>query len=81
MARAAIAAGADGLMIEVHHDPEHALGDGAQSLCEQFRELVSRSAPLPACWAGGWRSHGERRAPGPEVPRRSHWWERSQSGS
>ncbi len=32
MARAAIAAGADGLMIEVHHDPDHALSDGAQSL-------------------------------------------------
>jgi 3-deoxy-7-phosphoheptulonate synthase len=43
MARAAIAAGADGLMIEVHHDPEHALSDGAQSLYpEQFRELVEQ---------------------------------------
>ena len=43
MARAAIAAGADGLMIEVHHDPDHALSDGAQSLYpEQFRELVEQ---------------------------------------
>ncbi len=40
MARAAVAAGADGLMIEVHPDPDHALSDGAQSLYpEQFVEL------------------------------------------
>ncbi|MFW6284624.1 MAG: 3-deoxy-7-phosphoheptulonate synthase, partial [Desulfosalsimonas sp.] len=40
MARAAIAAGADGLMIEVHDDPDHALSDGAQSLYpEQFSRL------------------------------------------
>ena len=43
MARAAIAAGADGLIIEVHHDPDHALSDGAQSLYpEQFEELVGQ---------------------------------------
>jgi 3-deoxy-7-phosphoheptulonate synthase len=43
MARAAIAAGADGLIIEVHHDPDHALSDGAQSLYpEQFDELVAQ---------------------------------------
>jgi len=41
MARAAVAAGADGLMIEVHPAPERALSDGAQSLYpEQFEELV-----------------------------------------
>ena len=41
MARAAIAAGADGLIVEVHHDPDRALSDGAQSLLpEQFHELV-----------------------------------------
>jgi 3-deoxy-7-phosphoheptulonate synthase len=41
MARAAVAAGADGLLIEVHHDPDQALSDGAQSLYpEQFRELM-----------------------------------------
>ncbi|HVP13923.1 MAG TPA: 3-deoxy-7-phosphoheptulonate synthase [Terriglobales bacterium] len=41
MARAAIAAGADGLLVEVHHDPDHALSDGPQSLYpEQFAELV-----------------------------------------
>ena len=32
MSYAAVAAGADGLIIEVHNDPEHALSDGAQSL-------------------------------------------------
>jgi 3-deoxy-7-phosphoheptulonate synthase len=43
MARAAIAAGADGLIIEVHHDPDHALSDGAQSLYPaQFDELVGQ---------------------------------------
>ena len=42
MARAAVAAGADGLLIEVHHDPEHALSDGAQSLYpEQFAQLMT----------------------------------------
>ena len=41
MARAAVAAGADGLLIEVHNDPEKALSDGAQSLYpEQFEQLV-----------------------------------------
>jgi prephenate dehydratase len=41
MARAAIAAGADGLMIEVHHDPSKALSDGPQSLYpEQFLQLM-----------------------------------------
>ncbi|HEY3215587.1 MAG TPA: 3-deoxy-7-phosphoheptulonate synthase [Candidatus Eisenbacteria bacterium] len=43
MARAAIAAGADGLIIEVHHDPDHALSDGPQSLRpEQYAELVGQ---------------------------------------
>jgi len=41
MARSAIAAGADGLMVEVHHDPDHAMSDGAQSLFpQQFRQLM-----------------------------------------
>ncbi|NLV49487.1 MAG: 3-deoxy-7-phosphoheptulonate synthase [Clostridiales bacterium] len=41
MAAAAAAAGADGLMIEVHNDPEHALCDGAQSLTpDQFDRLA-----------------------------------------
>jgi len=43
MARASIACGADGLIIEVHHDPDHALSDGAQSLYPaQFDELVKQ---------------------------------------
>jgi len=42
MARAAVAAGADGLLIEVHNDPEHALSDGAQSLYpDQFSQLMA----------------------------------------
>jgi 3-deoxy-7-phosphoheptulonate synthase len=41
MARAAVAAGADGLMIEVHPDPDRAFTDGAQSMRpEQFEELM-----------------------------------------
>jgi 3-deoxy-7-phosphoheptulonate synthase len=42
MARAAVAAGADGLIIEVHCDPDHALSDGAQSLFpSQFDRLMA----------------------------------------
>jgi len=41
MARASVAAGADVLLIEVHHDPDKALSDGAQSLYpKQFHELM-----------------------------------------
>ena len=41
MARASLAAGADALLIEVHHDPDNALSDGAQSLFpEQFAKLM-----------------------------------------
>jgi 3-deoxy-7-phosphoheptulonate synthase len=41
MARASVAAGADGLLIEVHPDPERALSDGAQSLYpDQFAQLM-----------------------------------------
>ena len=47
MARAAVAAGADGLMIEVHPDPERALSDGAQSLYPgQFEELMEQIAVI-----------------------------------
>ena len=43
MARAAVAAGADGLMIEVHHEPEKALSDGPQALLpEQFTDLMKQ---------------------------------------
>lgn len=42
LAKAAIAAGADGLMIEVHNDPAHALSDGAQSLTyDSFAETMT----------------------------------------
>jgi 3-deoxy-7-phosphoheptulonate synthase len=42
MARAAVAAGADGVIIEVHCDPDHALSDGAQSLFpQQFDRLMA----------------------------------------
>jgi len=42
MARAAVAAGCDGLLIEVHSDPDHALSDGAQSLFpKQFDRLMA----------------------------------------
>jgi 3-deoxy-7-phosphoheptulonate synthase len=62
MGRAAVAAGADGLLIEVHNDPEKALSDGAQSLYpEQFDRLMSelrviapvlgRSLPVPRAGA------------------------------
>ena len=41
MARAAVAAGADGIIVEVHHDPDHALSDGAQSLYpDQFSQMM-----------------------------------------
>jgi len=43
MARAAIAAGADGLIVEVHQDPPRAMSDGAQSLYpDQFAELMEQ---------------------------------------
>ncbi|MGE0159356.1 MAG: 3-deoxy-7-phosphoheptulonate synthase [Gemmatimonadales bacterium] len=43
MGRAAIAAGADGLIVEVHPDPPHAMSDGAQSLFpEQFGDLMEQ---------------------------------------
>jgi len=43
MARAAVAAGADALMVEVHHEPEKALSDGPQALLpEQYLELMKQ---------------------------------------
>jgi len=42
MAKAAIAAGADGLLVEVHPDPEHALTDGAQSITPKVFEQMMR---------------------------------------
>jgi 3-deoxy-7-phosphoheptulonate synthase len=41
MARASVAAGADGIIVEVHHDPDHAMSDGAQSLFpHQFEQMM-----------------------------------------
>ena len=46
LAKAAIACGADGLMIEVHNDPAHALSDGPQSLnFEQFEKVMTNLRP------------------------------------
>ncbi len=43
MARAAVAAGADGIMLEVHNNPKKALSDGPQALLpDQFRELIDQ---------------------------------------
>lgn len=47
LAKAAVAAGADGLIIEVHNDPKHALSDGQQSLTpEAFARLVTELRPV-----------------------------------
>ena len=47
LAMAAVAAGADGVMIEVHNDPPHALSDGAQSLTpEQFKNTAKKILAL-----------------------------------
>ncbi|MEI8199895.1 MAG: 3-deoxy-7-phosphoheptulonate synthase [Eubacteriales bacterium] len=47
LSKAAIAVGADGLIIEVHNDPKHALSDGQQSLTpEAFAELMKHLAPV-----------------------------------
>lgn len=47
LSRAAIAVGCHGLMVEVHHAPETALSDGAQSLYpEQFSDLCRQIAPI-----------------------------------
>jgi 3-deoxy-7-phosphoheptulonate synthase len=49
LARAAVAAGADGLIVEVHPDPEHALSDGRQSLsCAAFAEMMATLARVRA---------------------------------
>jgi len=52
LARAAVAAGADGLLIEVHHSPDTALSDGVQSLYpDQFERLMGEIKDLrPGSW-------------------------------
>lgn len=49
LSKAAVAAGADGLIIEVHNDPKHALSDGQQSLTpDVFAELIGKLRPIAA---------------------------------
>jgi 3-deoxy-7-phosphoheptulonate synthase len=49
LSRAAVAVGADGLMVEVHHDPDHALSDGMQSLFpDQFDALMAQIRQIAA---------------------------------
>ena len=43
MAYAATAAGADGIMVEVHNDPPHALCDGAQSITPETFDSLAKS--------------------------------------
>jgi 3-deoxy-7-phosphoheptulonate synthase len=49
LSRAAVAVGADGLIVEVHHDPDKALSDGMQSLYpDQFDELIAQVRQIAA---------------------------------
>jgi 3-deoxy-7-phosphoheptulonate synthase len=49
MCRAAVACGADALILEVHNDPEHAMTDGAQSLTPgQFKEMMANIKRIAA---------------------------------
>ena len=53
MARAAVAAGADGVHIEVHSCPEKALSDGPQALLPtQYAALMVELRTSPICWGG-----------------------------
>lgn len=63
MARAAVAAGADGILVEVHPNPDKALSDGAQSLYpEQFNKLVAECRLIA-------QAIGRQIAATPDVPR------------
>jgi 3-deoxy-7-phosphoheptulonate synthase len=63
LARAAIAVGADGLLVEVHHDPVHAASDGRQSLYpEQFAAMMEGVRSLAAQTARREESKGGRYA-------------------
>ena len=54
LALAAVAAGADGIMVEVHPTPDHALKDGAQSLTfDNFNKLMSQLVPVAAAVGRG----------------------------
>ena len=51
LSRAAVAIGADGLIVEVHPHPEKALSDGAQSLSfDQFETMMNDLKPYVALW-------------------------------
>ncbi len=53
LARAAVAAGADGLLVEVHPWPERAMSDGAQSLDpDDFRQMMEALQPYISLWKG-----------------------------
>ena len=55
LARAAIAVGADGLIVEVHCDPAHALSDGAQSLTpDEFGAMMDELGAVAAAVGRGW---------------------------
>lgn len=55
MCRAGLAAGADGMMVEVHPDPEHARCDGPQSLtAEEFAALMASLQPAVAMMGASW---------------------------
>ena len=70
LARAAVAVGADGILVEVHHQPDKALSDGAQSIYpEQFVQLMDEASQIasgaaPQCSSTGSRS---RRPPEPRL--------------
>ena len=54
LARAAVAIGADGLLVEVHPQPEKAMSDGAQSLnFAQFEAMMQELDPYLALWSAG----------------------------
>jgi 3-deoxy-7-phosphoheptulonate synthase len=65
MARAAVAAGADGILVEVHPNPDRALSDGGQSLYpDQFARLVAELRAIST-------AIGRDLAPPPALPRQS----------
>lgn len=55
LAKAAVAAGADGLTVEVHHQPEKAMSDGQQSLYpEDFKRMLEQIRPIRKVIRGVW---------------------------
>ena len=61
MSLASVAAGADGLMVEVHNQPEEALSDGAQSLYfDQLKDLVNRLKTVSGAFGKSFNSETEK---------------------